>query len=122
VARVAFQVGLFVVYTALSVAGVVILRAFLPALVGAYRSGGAWLPHVWLPTAGAAMYAVSFGCWLAILATTPASRAYPIAVGLTLVGVTLSAVLFLGERVGPMQLAGLVAVFAGIVMISQSSS
>lgn len=113
------HVGLFAVYTVLSVAGVVVLRGSLPRLVSAFRDGGPWLPQVGLPALGATMYMVSFFCWLAILATTPASRAYPVAVALTLFGVTVTAALFLGERIGWPQVVGVVAIFAGIVLLTR---
>lgn len=109
---------LFMGYTSLSVCGLLLLKSSGGPAAQALRDGvPAW--PVLLAVTGAACYAAGFGLWLVILARVPLTRAYPIAVGLTLVGTTVAAVLLLRERVGPRELAGTSAVFVGVWLLAR---
>jgi drug/metabolite transporter (DMT)-like permease len=114
-------VALFAGYTLLSVAGLVLLRANVADAYGTLRgarSEDTGPSSLWLAAAGVACYVSGFGLWLAILARVPLSRAYPTAVGLTLVFTSLVAGLFLNERIGLREVAGAVAVFLGIWLLT----
>jgi drug/metabolite transporter (DMT)-like permease len=114
-------VALFAGYTLLSVAGLVLLRANVSDGVATLRGthgAGTGATPVGLSAVGVACYVSGFGLWLAILARVPLSRAYPTAVGLTLVFTTLLAGLFLHERIGPRELAGALVVFVGIWLLT----
>lgn len=112
--------GLFAGYTLLSVAGLVLLRANVAPAVAAFRgegSEGAAQPVV-LTVTGMLCYFAGFGLWLAILARVPLSRAYPTAVGLTLVFTTLVAWTLLHERIGLREVVGVGAVFVGVWLLT----
>jgi len=113
-------VGLFAGYTLLSVAGLVLLRTYVGAAATAVRGGpeGGDLHDVLLAGAGVVCYLSGFGLWLAILARVPLTRAYPTAVGLTLVFTTLAAGVLLNEKVGVREVVGTAAVFVGIWVLS----
>jgi multidrug transporter EmrE-like cation transporter len=110
----------FLAYVVLSVAGLVLLRANLAEATGLVRAGSYTSPAVLLATLGALAYAVSFALWLVVLANVPLSQAYPIAVGSTLAFSSLFAWALLGERMTLRLVAGIVTVFAGVVLITTS--
>jgi len=110
----------FLAYVVLSVAGLVVLRANLADAAGLVRSGSWASPAVLLAGVGALCYAVSFALWLVVLANVPLSQAYPIAVGSTLAFSSMFAWALLGERMTVRLVAGIVTVFAGVVLISTS--
>jgi multidrug transporter EmrE-like cation transporter len=110
----------FLAYVVLSVAGLVVLRANLAEAAGLVRSGSWTSPAVLLAGLGALCYAVSFALWLVVLANVPLSQAYPIAVGSTLAFSSVFAWALLGERMTLRLVAGIVTVFAGVVLISTS--
>ena len=116
------KTGLVAVYIAASVAGLGMLRNFLPKVT---------LPIDWgnLPPmpvrigllVGGGLYVFSFGLWLLILRAVPLAVAYPAAVGLTICGSTVASVLFLGERVHFTQGVGIVLVLVGVTLILRSN-
>jgi len=122
VSRGLVQTAIFAAYTFLSVMGIVLLRRHLPTLVEDWQAKGAWPSSMWWPVLGAFLYGVSFVVWLVILARTPASQAYPVAVGLTLAGVTLASVIVLREHVTPLHLVGILTIFAGILLVTTAGA
>lgn len=68
---------------------------------------------------GLALYALSAAMWLGVLAKVPLSFAFPF-LGLTYVGVTLIAVVFLRERFSVIQWTGLALVLAGVLLVAVS--
>ncbi len=84
-----------------------------PARIGAALSGASWV------TVGAVLYiavvSTSFGyaAWGHLLKLYPAATATPFALLVPVSG-TLSAAVFLGERFGPIRLAGMVLIFVGL--------
>jgi multidrug transporter EmrE-like cation transporter len=110
----------FVAYVVLSVAGLVLLRANLADAAAAVRAGDLTSPAVLLGMLGASCYAVSFTLWLIVLASVPLSQAYPIAVGSTLAFSSILAWTLLGEQMSVRLVAGIVTIFAGVVLVSTS--
>jgi len=109
---------LFAGYTVLSVAGLVLLRANVAPAVAAIRGAGDGPQPVVLTATGMVCYVAGFGLWLAILARVPLTRAYPTAVGLTLVFTTVIAWTLLDEKIGVREIAGIVAVFVGVWLLT----
>lgn len=109
---------LFAAYTVLSVAGLLLLRGNVSGAVAAVRGGGGGLQAVVLTAGGIVCYMAGFAFWLVILSRVPLTRAYPTAVGLTLVFTTGTAWALLGEKVGLRELAGAVAVFLGVWLLT----
>jgi drug/metabolite transporter (DMT)-like permease len=68
---------------------------------------------------GAALYVLGFSLWMIILARTPLTVAYPVAVGLTMVFSILGAAWVLGEPVNGQTIIGTLLVFAGIVLLAR---
>lgn len=68
---------------------------------------------------GLVLYAVSAVVWIAVLAVTPLSYAFPF-LGLTYVGVAVASVVVLKERFSALQWIGLALVFSGVVMVAYS--
>ena len=107
-----------VAYTALSTAGVLILRHTLgedrlpgeSALDRALTLGA---------LAGGVLYAASFGVWLVALARYPVTSIYPVFVGASFIGVALGGWLLLNERLGAVQLVGALIVLVGITLLAR---
>ena len=81
--------------------------------------GFALASNLWL-WAGMACYAASIGLWLVVLKRVEVSAAYP----MLSIGYVIAAVLglvFLGEQVGPMRIAGIALIGAGVVMIARTA-
>ena len=70
---------------------------------------------------GALLYVISFAAWIGVLAAMPLSIAYPLAMGLTLTCTSVGAAVLLGERPDAATLAGIVCVFAAVVLFSIGS-
>ena len=111
---------LYSLYTLGSVAGLTLLKGHLTLARQALRGGAYAGGDVQLVLLGAALYASSFVLWLAILSRLELSLAYPIAIGLTLVGTTAAAALLLGEALSASRLLGIGVVFVGMWMITRS--
>jgi multidrug transporter EmrE-like cation transporter len=69
--------------------------------------------------AGALLYIGAFAVWLVILSRMELSIAYPVAVGLTLVFVTVGSTLVLNEAIGVVRLLGIALIFVGITLVVQ---
>jgi multidrug transporter EmrE-like cation transporter len=107
-------------YAVLSVASLLLLKLGAPAA----REAGldlARIPAAALAqlAAGVALYAASFAVWLAVLARLELSVAYPVAIGLTLAGISLASVVVLRESIGLLHLAGIALIFGGIVLVTR---
>lgn len=111
---------LFIAYTATSVVGLILLKIGSPAL-GRGRVGPVgWVPLLQLG-AGALLYIGAFAIWLVILSRTELSIAYPVAVGLTLVFLSIASTLVLNEAIGAARLLGIALIFVGITLVAQAS-
>jgi multidrug transporter EmrE-like cation transporter len=117
----AVDTALFAAYVATSSFGLLLLKLSLSRIRAADGAMLALSPDTLLLAAGFALYVVSFGLWIRILARLPLSTAYPVAIGLTMAFSTTGAVLLLGERLGALKLAGMLLVFAGCVALSLDS-
>lgn len=109
-------------YTAMSVVGLLLLKLGAPALrqLGNGLDKVAWTPLLQI-CIGAALYIGAFAVWLVILSRIELAVAYPVAIGLTLVFLSLASVLLLKESIGAMHFAGIVFIFLGIVMVTRAT-
>ncbi len=112
---------LFAIHAGFSSVGLMLLKQSMSRI----RAGDAVLLSMSANTAvlfaGFCLYVISFAVWLRIMSRLPISTAYPISIGLTMVMTTTGAVLLLGERLGPLKLAGLLFIFIGCVSLSWES-
>ena len=115
---------LFGAYTVLSVLGLVLLKLGAPAL-RELTSGGSNGTVLWKPILqgglGAILYVGAFAVWILILTKMELSAAFPIAIGLTLVGLTITSALVLKERIGIMEFAGILFIFIGIFLVYRAT-
>ena len=112
-------IGLLVAYGVTSAIALVVLRHFLPVAKQALANS-AWLSSpVLFAGFGAMLYIASFGLWLGVLARTPVTIAYPIAIGLSMVLTTIGAVLILGESFRPVQALAMAMVLAGVALLAR---
>lgn len=110
---------LFAAYTLFSVAGMVLVKYAIPALKAAAAAGtSVFIPGALVAT-GAGLYVAGFALWMVILARTPLTIAYPIAVGLTMAFSTVAAILILGEAMKSQTVVGTLLVFVGIVLLTR---
>jgi multidrug transporter EmrE-like cation transporter len=112
---------LFAAYTLLSVGGMVVAKRALPALKIAMSQGHDWLAPATLVALGGGMYVCSFLTWMVILSRSPLMSAYPTAVGLTMAFSTICAMLFLGESLTVASVAGVLLIFAGVVVLARAA-
>ena len=110
---------LFAGYTLLSVCGLMLLKVNVSDGVATLRGAGGSTVPVLLSAVGAACYISGFGLWLAILSRVPLSRAYPVAVGLTLLFTSLGAVFVLKEKAGLREGLGAIAIFVGVCLLAR---
>ena len=117
--------GLALVSVGLSASAQLLLKAgmSLPAVKGALGGGAAnavvaimTTPQVLL---GLAAYGVGAMLWLVCLSRIPLAMAYPL-VSLAIVAVIMASVIFLGESLTPLRIAGSVLVIAGVALIGFS--
>lgn len=67
---------------------------------------------------GIALYILSFILWILILQIFPIVYISPIAYGLNFIFIALSAFVFLKEKVSFMEIAGVVTIIIGVVLVS----
>ena len=108
---------LYAAYTLTSVAGLTVVKLYLPAAFAAHGAGGVVWSQIFFVSLGVALYVGSFALWMMILTTNPLSTAYPVAIGLTLVFTTLVAGFLLHENIGLGKLAGIALILLGIILI-----
>ncbi|GHA85608.1 hypothetical protein [Cognatilysobacter bugurensis] len=111
---------LFAAYTVFSVAGMLIVKRVAPALKSAWASGESVIQPALLVGTGAGLYVLGFSLWMIILARTPLTVAYPVAVGLTMVFSFVGAVVVLGESLSWQAILGSLLVFAGIALLARA--
>jgi multidrug transporter EmrE-like cation transporter len=111
---------LFCVYTAASVAGLVIIKAGLAPAQAAWRAASFLVAPTFIVGIGSMLYIASFLIWLVILGRNDLSVAYPIAIGLTLVFSTLAARIVIGEIVSPARCLGVLVIFFGIWLVTRT--
>ncbi len=116
--RVLVDVGLFGIYTVASTIGLVVVKSTLPTLQSVPLPGSLLTPAFLQFTCGFVLYVMSFGVWIVILARFPLSMAYPVAIGLTMAGSAVAAIVVLNEAFGALKLFGFILIFGGTVMLS----
>jgi multidrug transporter EmrE-like cation transporter len=107
---------LFAAYTAMSVTGLILLKIASPALGRGLAGQVGWMPLLQLGV-GALLYVGAFAIWLVILSRVELSIAYPVAVGLTLVFLSIASTLVLNEAIGAVRLLGIALIFVGIAFV-----
>ena len=114
-----YAVICFGLYTIASVAGLMLIKASLGPAYSLWGAGRYFNWSTLLASIGALLYIASFVVWLSILVHYELSFAYPTAIGLTLAFSTLGAGLLLGETLSLVRITGIVAIFAGILLITR---
>lgn len=89
---------------------------------GATLWSAVWILAKSLPFwAGMLCYGTSLCVWLAALSKAPVSVAYPM-LSLGYIAVAAVAVLWLGETLSPVKVAGIALICVGVVLVSRSSA
>lgn len=102
--------GLLAVYAVISVAGMTMLKGAESVL--GVRS-----------ILGFALYLAGFLMWIGvILRIMPLSQAFPLAAGALMLGTQLTGWLLLKERIGLWQLAGVLFILIGVIMVNLSAA
>jgi multidrug transporter EmrE-like cation transporter len=114
------DVVLFCIYTAASVAGLIIIKAGLAQPQADGQAASVLVTPTLKVGIGSVLYIASFLIWLVILARNELSVAYPIAIGLTLVFSTLAARIVIGEMVSPARFLGVLVIFFGILLVTRT--
>lgn len=70
---------------------------------------------------GAVMLALNLGCYTLALRQLSPSLAYPLVVGITVLGIAAIGTVALGETIGVRHLAGIALVIAGIALLSSTA-
>jgi len=109
---------LFAAYTAMSVIGLVLMRLGLPVISRDGFDQSSWTTFLEIG-AGATLYLGAFAVWLVILSRIELSVAYPVAIGLTLVFVSLSGATLLRESIDFGRILGIVLILAGISVLAR---
>ena len=111
---------LFMVQAVVYSAGVLILRANLDGFDVRSLSTNVRgsIPIV----ASIILHGLSFVLWLAILAKTNVSHAYPVTIGLTLVFTLLGARIFLNETISAQAALGVALISIGVLIVTGKSS
>jgi drug/metabolite transporter (DMT)-like permease len=78
------------------------------------------LAHQPLFVIGFVLYGVAAFIWFRVLASEPLSSSYPMLVSLTFLLVTVGAMILFGEKVNALKVAGIVIIFAGILMVARA--
>jgi multidrug transporter EmrE-like cation transporter len=114
------DVILFCLYTAASVAGLIIIKAGLAPAQVAWQARSFLVAPTFIVGMGSVLYIASFLIWLVILGRNDLSVAYPIAIGLTLAFSTLAASIVIGEMISPARSLGVLVIFFGIWLVTRT--
>jgi drug/metabolite transporter (DMT)-like permease len=111
---------LYLAYTAASVAGLILMKSWLAPAASLWKSESFLTWPTLLVAAGACLYIASFLLWLVILTRNDLSFAYPVAIGLTLIFLTVAASIVLGETLSLTRLVGILVIFTGIWLVTRA--
>jgi multidrug transporter EmrE-like cation transporter len=114
------DVVLFCIYTAASVAGLIIIKAGLAQPQAGGQAASFLMTPTFIVGIGSLLYIASFLIWLVILGRNDLSVVYPIAVGLTLIFSTLAASIVIGETISPARCLGVLVIFLGILLVTRT--
>lgn len=106
-------------YVCLSTAGLLLLRRSLRGAEGTAGEQLAGLASDPSFLGGALLYAASFAVWMLALRRNELSTVYPLFVGLGYAGVVVASFVLLGERATSSQLAGIVLVGIGALLLAR---
>jgi multidrug transporter EmrE-like cation transporter len=110
---------LLAAYVGLSTAGLLLLRRSLSSAEGTAGEQLSGLASDPAFLGGAVLYAASFTVWLLALRRNELSTVYPLFVGLGYAGVVVASFVLLGERASSSQLAGIVLVGVGALLLAR---
>lgn len=118
--RGAGKVDMFAMVTWLSIVPPLPLLALSWLFEGPQAIGAAFLHMGWAGVGAVAYIAIvstniGYGIWAYLLKLYPAAQVAPFSLLVPIVGI-ISAALLLGEQFGPVRLAGMVLVFAGLIV------
>ncbi len=120
--QIAITALLYAGYAATTSAGLLIVKYWLPAARRAWRDGDALSLPLIAVGGGAILYLVSFALWLLIVERLPLSIAFPTAIGLSMIAISVGSALVLGESVGVTKVLGMALILAGIALIARAGA
>jgi len=71
---------------------------------------------------GAACYAASAIVWFRVISLENLTTAYPVLIGVSFVAVSVGAVVFYGERVNLMKVAGMALILVGVAIVGTAKT
>ncbi|HMI99845.1 MAG TPA: SMR family transporter [Gaiellaceae bacterium] len=107
------------VYAVLSTGGVLLLRTALKDVDGLSVTSVKGLLAEPSFLLGFVLYAFSFGTWLLALSRWEVVVAFPAFAGVGYACIVLGAYFFLGESLSPTRLAGILVIFAGMLLLAR---
>ena len=108
----------FLAYALASSSGLILIKRALPEAVSLVQAGRIVDTVTLNMVIGFMLYALSFAIWMIILSKSNLSVAYPIALGLSVVGTLIGATLILGETTSAAKLTGPALIIAGIALVT----
>ena len=108
----------FLVYAFASSAGLILIKRALPDAVSSVQAGKLVETVTLNMATGVTLYVISFAIWIAILSKSNLSVAYPIAIGLSVIGTLIGATLILGETTSAAKLGGTALIILGIALVT----
>lgn len=119
--RIASILLLYAGYATTTTGGLLLVKYWLASARLAWRSGDLLALPSLAVAAGAGLYALSFVIWILIVERLPLSIAFPTAVGVAMVAITLGSALLLRETIGSGQLLGMVLILVGIALTARTT-
>ena len=114
------DLGLILGYAVTSTVAILLVKLFANDAVQVWKTEPGLSSSLLLLAVGASLYVLSFLIWMIILSRNELSIVYPLMIGLTLATTTLVSWLILKEAIDLFRLSGILVIFVGIVLISQS--
>ncbi len=115
--RVGMAVLLFAAFTVCTSCGLLLFKYSWPSFQEALAAGRWWSRQTLIVVVGVGLYASSFLLWLLIASRMPLTIAYPVAIGLSLVAITIGAAVWLGEPLTAARLVGGALIMVGIALV-----
>ena len=108
----------FLAYALASSSGLILIKRALPDAVSSVQAGRLFDSITPNMVAGVTLYVLSFAVWIVIMSKSSLSFAYPIAIGLSVIGTFVGAILILGESTSVAKLVGAALIIAGIALVT----
>lgn len=114
------DIVLFLVYALASVSGLTIVKFWFAPAADAWRDGSYLNPSGFFVALGSTLYIASFCVWIVLLGRNQLSMIYPMAIGATLIGAALTAVIFLDEDLSWHRIVGIGTILLGTILVARS--